>query len=418
MNPIKVILLLFVWLATLVISGCSKPDNNKPEMNYVEEWNGRIYPPEHEIVTDSVSGAKIIFATTNPSTDLNFYFDWNCWFRDQSCMFFTSDRNGKTELFGYIPKTGELVCFSPENKEKNYWFGFVDFDSHDVYMSGNNMLINWNIDIRFNTDSTKVENITVKERIIAQSPDGKNFFGALSQSADRKFLSVAASPNDDPVHKEIFAVAIASGEMKLLYSMDDTIPLTHIQFSKYNANLLRFAHDGPKLPGIHRIWVVDTQKPGEATKIHLQEQGELVTHEDWWVDDQLTFCGGYEKEESHVKLVSIHDQKTRIIGAGAWWENGTPFELSQYNWWHASGARDGNWVATDNWHGHIAVIDMRTSHLRLLTKNHRVYGKGEHPHVGWAPDSKSVEFTSHKRGNPDVVIGYLPLEKWGNPFEE
>lgn len=200
--------------------------------------------------------------------------------------------------------------------------------------------------------------------------------------------------------------------------MDDTIPLTHIQFSKYNPNLLRFAHDGPKLPGVHRMWVVDTRKPGEAQKIHLQEPGELVTHEDWWVDDQLTFCGGYEKEESHVKLVSIHDQKTRIIGAGAWWEGGTPFELSQYNWWHASGARDGKWVATDNWHGHIAVIDMRTSHLRLLTKNHRVYGKGEHPHVGWAPDSKSVEFTSHKRGNPDVVIGYLPLDKWENPFEE
>jgi len=105
------------------------------------------------------------------------------------------------------------------------------------------------------------------------------------------------------------------------------------------------------------MWVVDTRKPGEATKIHLQEPGELVTHEDWWIDDQLTFCGGYLKEESHVKLVSIHDQKTRIIGLGAWWEGGTPAELSKYNWWHASGARDSSWVVTDNWHGQIAVID-------------------------------------------------------------
>lgn len=407
-----------VLLVTLFAFGCSKTSQKQPELKWSEEWQGRIYLPEHEIVTDTTSGAKLIFATTNPAKDLNFYFDWNCWFRDQSCMFFTSDRNGKTELFGYVPKTGELVCFSPENKEKNYWFGFVDFDSNDVYVSGNNSLINWNIELKFNADSTKVTGVTVKERIIAKAPEGKNFFGALSQSADRRFLSVACSPAENPVHKEIMAVDILSGEQKLLYSMDDTIPLTHIQFSKYNPNLLRFAHDGPKLPGVHRMWVVDTRKPGEAQKIHLQEPGELVTHEDWWVDDQLTFCGGYEKEESHVKLVSIHDQKTRIIGAGAWWEGGTPFELSQYNWWHASGARDGKWVATDNWHGHIAVIDMRTSHLRLLTKNHRVYGKGEHPHVGWAPDSKSVEFTSHKRGNPDVVIGYLPLDKWENPFEE
>jgi hypothetical protein len=75
-------------------------------------------------------------------------------------------------------------------------------------------------------------------------------------------------------------------------------------------------------------------------------------------------------------------------------------------------------VAADNWHGVIAVIDMRTSHLKILTQNHRVYGRGEHPHVGWAPDSKSVEFTSNQRGNADVVIAYLPLEKWGYPFEE
>jgi len=406
-----------LFISFVILSGCTKQAARQADLKWSEEWQGRIYSPEHETYTDSVSGARLIFTTTNTAKDLNFYFDWNCWFRDQSCMFFTSDRNGKTELFGYIPKTGELVCFSPENKDKNYWFGFVDFDSHDVYVSGNNSLINWNIEFRFNRDSTKLESVTVKERTIVTSLEGKIFFGALSQSADRRFLSVACSPDGNPVHKEIVAIDILTGESKLLYSMDDTIPLTHIQFSKYNPNLLRFAHDGPKLPGVHRMWVVDMQKPGEAQKIHLQEPGELVTHEDWWVDDQLTFCGGYEKEESHVKLVSIHDRKTRIIGAGAWWEGGSPFQLSQYNWWHASGARDGNWVATDNWHGHIAIIDMRTSHLRLLTKNHRVYGSGEHPHVGWSPDSKSVEFTSHKRGNPDVVIAFLPLEKWGNPFE-
>ena len=36
-----------------------------------------------------------------------------------------------------------------------------------------------------------------------------------------------------------------------------------------------------------------------------------------------------------------------------------------------------------------------------------------HPQVGWAPDSKNVEFTLHKCGNAGVVIGYLSLEKWG-----
>jgi hypothetical protein len=98
----------------------------------------------------------------------------------------------------------------------------------------------------------------------------------------------------------------------------------------------------------------------------------------------------------------------------AWWENAEPKEISKYNWWHASGARNGKWVAADNWHCHIAIIDMRNSHLRLLTKDHRTYGGGDHPHVGWAPDSKSVEFTSQKLGSSDVCIASLPFEKWEN----
>jgi len=63
------------------------------------------------------------------------------------------------------------------------------------------------------------------------------------------------------------------------------------------------------------------------------------------------------------------------------------------------------------WH-----IDIRTSHLWLLTTNHRSYSQGEHPHVCWVPDSKSVESTSNKRGNADVVIAFLPLDKWTDPF--
>ena len=411
------VVLLGIIAAFLAMS-CQNVDRPNPGIKWNSEWKGHVYPSEQQIVTDSVSGAKIIFATTNPAKDLNFYFDWNCWFKDQSCMFFTSDRRGKTELFGYIPKTGELVCFSPDSTVKNYWFATVDFESHDVYMTGNNSVIAWHIDLRFNGDSSRVESATIQERIIASAPEGTHYISALSESADCKFLSIATSPNNNSTHKEIHAVSIDSGKSSLLYSLESSVPLTHIQFNKYNPYLLRFSYDAPKLPDIHRMWVVDTRKPGQAEKIHLQETGELVTHEDWWIGDQLTFCGGYLKEESDVKLVGIHDQKTRIIGKGAWWEGGSPEEISKYNWWHASGARDGKWVATDNWHGRIAIIDMRTSHLRLLTTNHRIYGKGEHPHVGWAPDSKSVEFTSNRRGNADVVIAYLPLEKWEHPFDE
>ena len=73
--------------------------------------------------------------------------------------------------------------------------------------------------------------------------------------------------------------------------------------------------------------------------------GELVTHECWWVNDQITFIGGHRKEEGHVKVLDLKTNEIRIVGAGAWLENIEARDLAKVNWWHASGSPDGRWVA-------------------------------------------------------------------------
>ena len=398
--------LLLLFTIPFFIS-CNNPE---PEIFWENQWEAEILPAEHLVTTDSTSDAKLIYVTTDTATDINFYFDWNCWFEDLSMMTFISQRTGRGELFGYVPKTGELIRLNPREDKNISTEGFVDLKTHDIYVRTDDAIYQWNVQLYFSDDSGKVEKVQIKERKIVSVPKGSTFFSALSQSADRQYLS-ATIRSEDLDEESIISVNIKTGKIQTLLTWDNSHYFSHVQFSKYNQYLLRFAYEP------HRMWIIDTRNPGQAIKIHLQEEGELVTHEDWWVNDQLTFCGGYRIEESDLKVIDIHTQKTRIIGAGAWWEGGTPFELSQYNWWHASGAPNGRWVAADNWHGHIGITDERTSHMRLLTKNHRTYGGGEHPHVGWAPDSKSVEFTSHKHGNPDVCIAYLP-ENWDKPFME
>jgi len=398
--------LLFIGFV-IFLTACN---GKKSEVKWDNKWTAEIYPAEHKISLDSTSGAKLIYVTTDIGSDINLYFDWNCWFEDLSMMTFISSRTGKAELFGYIPKTGELIRLNPRKDMQVSTSAFVDFKTHDIYVRTDDALFQWHVDINFSKDSSKVESVQIKERKIVSAPEGSKFFSALSLSANRQYLS-ATIRSEIPDEQSIISVNIKTGKIQNLLTWDNSYFFSHVQFSKYNQNLLRFAYEP------HRLWIIDTRKPEQAKKIHLQEEGELVTHEDWWVNDQLTFCGAYREEESHVKLIDIHSQKTRIIGAGTWWDGGTPFELSQYNWWHASGAPDGRWVVADNWHGHIGVTDERNSHMRLLTKNHRTYGSGEHPHVGWAPDSKSVEFTTHKLGNPDVCIAYLP-EAWNDPYME
>jgi len=394
-------------LCILTISSTVLTCSTFSKSQWSDSWECQVYPPEHEIIQDTETGARIIFVTTDSSRDTNLYFDLNCWFADLSMMAFYSDRTGRNELFGYLAKTGEIVRLQPAQQ---FVAGneTVDYQTHDIYIVRDNTVYQWHVDIEWSTDANISSKVKVKERKLTSAPEGTSFFMGLTESADGKYLSAGLNYHNTD-RQDIIAIDIQSEEIKTLLTRQKGI--SHVQFNKYNPNLLRFSHSP------HRMWYIDIRKPGVTHQLHPQEPGELVTHEDWWVNDQMTFCGGYRNEESHVKIVNIHTQVTRVIGAGSWWPECTPFELSKYNWWHASGSRDGRWVAADNWHGHIAIIDARTSHLRLLTVGHRPYGdvRTEHPHVGWAPDSRSVEFTSHKRGNPDVCIAYLPAA-WNDPF--
>jgi hypothetical protein len=132
------------------------------------------------------------------------------------------------------------------------------------------------------------------------------------------------------------------------------------------------------------------------------------------VNDQIIFCGGTipkPVEVSHVKLLDVKTGVVRIIGAGSWWAGGTPEEISRYNWWHADGSDDGRWIVADNWHGDIMLFEGKTTRPRLLTGNHRTYGKGNHPHVGFDRAGESVVFASHRLGDENVCVATIP-EAW------
>ncbi|MHB8522920.1 MAG: hypothetical protein ACYDH9_19465 [Limisphaerales bacterium] len=109
-----------------------------------------------------------------------------------------------------------------------------------------------------------------------------------------------------------------------------------------------------------------------------------------------------------MKVMDVHSGNVRIIGAGSWWPNATPKDIAKRNWWHASGSPDGRWIAADNWHGDIMLFEGKTSRPRLLTTNHRTYGVGEHPEVGWDRKGRQVVFGSHKIGGMTVCVATIP----------
>lgn len=375
-----------------------------------QTWQCQILPAERQVVIDETSGATITFITTHQSDDTNLYFHDRCWLLDQEVMLFISNRTGRSEIYGYVADSGELIRFNREEDPQAVNPVASKKGDHFYVVKGNS-IYTWHIKL----ERVPEIRVTITERKICDFLQNAEPFHSLSENADGTLLSFGYTLND----RFYIAVAeIATGESTLIVSPD--FPVQHIQFSWKKPDLLSFARSygsdtaplDPSEPPHARIWYVsvNTRTPVPA---FYQQPGELVTHESWWVNDRITFIGGHHREEAHVKVLDVETGEIRIIGAGAWMEGVEAHEVSKVNWWHASGSRDGRWVAADNWHGIIAIFDAKTTRMRILTTGHRTYGSGAHPHVGWDLNSESVEFTSNKLGNPDVCIGALP-ENWVN----
>ncbi len=382
-----------------------------------ESWSCQVFESERETIQDRSSGADLIFVTKAPAEDNNLYFHQRSWLPDGSMLFFTTNRTGKRELFGYLESTGELVRLQrPEDPGISHATA-GRFTNH-LYFVREEAVYEWDFEVTA-SDSEKRSTVKVNERLVGRLPDTMVGSLGINENSTGRALVIGFQTEGEEKRYHIVWMNKLTGSYKEMTASNELI--THVQASWTEPDLVMFAREHTDRPmeipegKIHsRMTLVDLSGR-EPWPIYPQVEGELVTHECWWVGDQLTFCSGTRSEghaeESHVKVLDLSTGQARIVGPGVWWPGGSPEKISKHNWWHASGAPNGRWVAGDNWHGDIAIFSARTARIRRLTQNHRTYGTGAHPHVGWNPDGTRVVFTSNKRGNPDVVIGVLP-DSW------
>lgn len=372
-----------------------------------ESFDLTVLPPEHKKMVDHSTGAKLVFLTTDPSRDTNLYFHERSWLADGSLIFFNSGRD-RGGAMAYIVQTGELVRLATPHggigavnaaKDRNSVFGRRGDDVIELALT-----VNVSSDPRASPSK-----VVATERVIASLP-GIKMHTPPSEGCDGRHLAVGVIIEDAG---GIYVIDVASGEYRELCRLPDPPGYGgHVQFSRSNPNLLSYA-GRPQ-----RLMVVDI-RDGVPRNIYAQRDGELVTHEHWWVadangNDQLVFCAGLHPEpveDAHVKVINVQTGVVRVIGTGAWWPDGEDEEVAKQNFWHCAGSEDGRWVAADNWHGDITLFEGKTSRPRQLTVGHRTYGHGEHPHVGWDREGKQVVFTSHMLGDPNVCIATIP-EAW------
>ncbi|MEP0844901.1 MAG: PD40 domain-containing protein [Phycisphaerae bacterium] len=392
-----------------------------------QRWSCRVLPAEHEVLVEPDTGAKVVFATTHPGTDRNLYFHDRSWLSDGSLAVFYSDRGGRQTLYGYAEATGNLVELIPEGQPPA---GSVTCSrrGNRIYGVCDGAACAWAVACRFEPE-LRVE---VRRRRIADLPRNGGLTSSLNENADGRLLSVSFVDADAPGVYHIAVIEVQTGRITPVARVD--FPVSHVQFSWTRPDLLMFARTYPQgdrmpqasgpspvagapghvvgtqpAPAPHyRIWLVDLSgKP--PWPIYPQVPDELVTHECWWTEERLTFCGGHHvPDESHVKVFDLKTGRISIIGAGSWWPAASQRQITRRSWWHAAGSPDGRWVVADNFHGDIVLFDALTTRERPLTTGHRKLGQPHHPHPGWAESSDRVVFTSNRRGNPDLAIAYVP----------
>jgi len=379
---------------------------------FASAWDCEILPSEQKIETDAQSGAQIVFVTTNPASDTNFYFHERCFLWDNRFMLFRSDRFGRSETMGCLLETGQLVRL---NQAQDPAAGnlVASAKGDRVYVFKDGAFYLWKIDFAAQPKTA----VHITETKIMDLPEGAQLRSVLTENSDGSLLAYAYTMGEDN-----FIGFFNPGNGQALPPAKLDFKPDHLQFHRSRPDLLAFcrvygtdvAPLDPNEPRHARIWFmnVNTRVPIPA---FYQVPGEITTHECWWVNDQMTFVDGHhhdgDREEGNVKVFDLKTGDIRIIGAGAWIEDGTAEQLSKVNWWHACGSPDGKWVVADNWHGIIALFNAKTTEKKILATGHRTYGHGQHPHAGWDLAGKRVEFTSNKLGNPDVCVAAVP-ESW------
>ncbi len=143
-----------------------------------ETWDGVVLPPEQQVEVDPASGAQVIFVTTHPGSDSNFYFHERCFLKDNQMMLFNSDRFGRAEVMGYLLTTGELIRLArPGHASLGSRVASVKGDRLYAVKSGG--IYEWRLEMT-TTPETRVR---VTERKLTDLPDGAQQRSSLDGSS-------------------------------------------------------------------------------------------------------------------------------------------------------------------------------------------------------------------------------------------
>lgn len=423
---------------------------------------GTRYPSEKKLVKDPVTGAELIFLTSNSEGDSKIYQTHRQWTADSRWIIFRSGRV-RGEAMAVNEETGSIVQVSEGGytgmlnvARKSMKLYFMRYLRQEVIRQANRPVQIVEVDLgRLFSDSEagKLKGADSYQRVCGTTPSEMGAGGDMALDADEEFVyfrigrqeaakhlpeGTRIEPNFGPRSmgagpSGIGSMNIKTGEVGFVVAVP--FQIGHIQTNPWVPGEIVFCWEtGGKAP--QRTWTVMSDGRG-LRPLYPESDYEWVTHEAIITMDEVAIAimghrpvgisgesageakppdpanpgqepgwgpSGTREKPTGLGIVNLRTREMTIAGQT---DSGSGL-------WHVNGSGDGRWAAGDDFARNIYLIDRHNHEMILLSTGHKVTA-ADHPHPTFSPDGTKIEIQSAmlSEDNRTMNICIIPVpDSW------
>lgn len=254
---------------------------------------------ELKLFKDPHTGVSVKQLTCYKGHSHHFYFTNNCCDLSLNKIFFSSDRDNRTNLFSVDLRDGSIEQLTNLDNI-DFIYSCFNFIKKEVYFWHNNQLL------AVCVKSKNIKKIyTVPEgfssNILSVNSDGSFIYTAIYEDLSKKF-NVNILNNYVGFEKYMLSkpiskiIKISTEESSSEIVLEENFWIGHVNCSPKIPNLLTFCHEGPWEKVDNRIWGLNVNsKKSWPIRPRLHE-GEKVGHEYWHSDGRTIGYQSRSKE--------------------------------------------------------------------------------------------------------------------------
>lgn len=367
---------------------------------------GKVYPSEKRVMTDAVTGRRLVLLTNGSVSDAKMYPTDQQWAFDGKHIVFRSGSrsgDGTGQIFAVDEESGAVVQLT-DGPGVYLTSIMVSRLANDVYYlrrGADNRLSLYRIALTPLLKDAEAGKVSPKgyEVLVATLPEGFILAGGFTLDADGTaayvgFDQVTAPPRPQgqPVPQVpggLLAVDLKTGANRVVVKTNFRVG--HVQANPFKPGEILYCNEtGGDAP--QRMWIVNADGSNNRP-VFVETAADWVTHEQFADADHVIFnlmghTPKLRERPTGIMVVSLRDGTVENLGQVPIKSVVGSDRIGPNSFWHNGVTYDGRFAAGDDFDGDVWLIDRKTGARTLLTVGHVM--KPDHAHPSFSPDGSRI----------------------------